>query len=228
MNKTNASVGLFDRTIILHAAGEAVRKLNPRGLMRNPVIFVTALTSLLVTVLVVKDGFTGGADFVIGIQVAIWLWFTVLFANFAEAVAEGRGKARADAFRATRSTTRAKVLADPRRRDIHHGKDAAELGAWLAGQRPLLPDLAFVSTAVRARATWDIIQQQMSDEVPQELASHLPELYGAQPTQLLALIRSAAARNSKRLMIVGHNPGLHEFALGLIGGGDAAGRAVTM
>ncbi|MGN6410267.1 MAG: SixA phosphatase family protein [Nitrobacter sp.] len=104
-------------------------------------------------------------------------------------------------------------------------KDAAELGAWLAGQQPLLPDLAFVSTAVRARATWDIIQQQMSDEAPQEIASHLPELYGAQPTQLLALIRSAAARNSKRLMIVGHNPGLHEFALGLIGGGDAAGRA---
>jgi potassium-transporting ATPase ATP-binding subunit len=127
MNKTSASVGLFDRTIIFNATGEAFRKLNPRGLMRNPVIFVTALTSVLVTVLVIKDALTGSPEFGIGIQVAIWLWFTVLFANFAEAVAEGRGKARADAFRATRTTTRAKVLADPRRRDIHHGKDAAEL-----------------------------------------------------------------------------------------------------
>lgn len=104
-------------------------------------------------------------------------------------------------------------------------KDAAELGAWLAGQRSLLPDLVFISTAVRACATWDIVQQQISDEVSQELAAPLPDLYGAAPTQLLALIRSAAARNSRRLMIVGHNPGLHELALGLTGGGDAAGRA---
>jgi phosphohistidine phosphatase len=103
-------------------------------------------------------------------------------------------------------------------------KDAAELGAWLAGQQSLLPDLALVSTAVRARTTWDIVQQQISDKVPQEVAAYLPDLYGAHPTQLLALIRSAAARHSRCLLIVGHNPGLHELALGLIGGGDAAGR----
>ncbi|GAB1716698.1 MAG: putative phosphohistidine phosphatase, SixA [Nitrobacter sp.] len=104
-------------------------------------------------------------------------------------------------------------------------KDAAELGAWLAGQQSLLPDLVFISTAVRARTTWDIVRQRISDDVPPEIAAHLPDLYGAQPTQLLALIRSAAAQKSRRLMIVGHNPGLHELALGLIGGGDAAGRA---
>jgi phosphohistidine phosphatase len=104
-------------------------------------------------------------------------------------------------------------------------KDAAELGAWLAGQRSLLPDLALISTAVRARETWDIVQQQISDKVPQGLAAHLPDLYGAEPTQLLAIIRSIATEDPERLMIVGHNPGLHELALGLIGGGGAAGRA---
>jgi phosphohistidine phosphatase len=104
-------------------------------------------------------------------------------------------------------------------------QDAAELGAWLAGQRSLLPDLALISTAVRARATWDIVQQQISDQVRQELAAHLPDLYGAEPTQLLAIIRAIAVEDPKRLMIIGHNPGLHELALGLIGGGGAAGRA---
>jgi phosphohistidine phosphatase len=104
-------------------------------------------------------------------------------------------------------------------------KDATELGAWLAGQRSLLPDLALISTAVRARATWDIVQQQISDQVRQELAAHLPDLYGAEPTQLLAIIRAIAVEDPKRLMIIGHNPGLHELALGLIGRGDTTGRA---
>lgn len=124
---TTAEIGLFDGPILRRAAGQAFAKLNPRGLARNPVIFVTGLTSVLVTLLVIRDGIVGAPTFGIGVQVAVWLWFTVLFANFAEAVAEGRGKARADAFRATRSTTRAKVLADPARRDIHHPRDASAL-----------------------------------------------------------------------------------------------------
>lgn len=124
---TSAEISLFDGGILRRAVGQAFLKLNPRGLMRNPVIFVTAVTSVLVTLLVIRDFVTGSPDFAIGIQVAIWLWFTVLFANFAEAIAEGRGKARADAFRATRSSTRAKVLADPARRDIYHFKDSQEL-----------------------------------------------------------------------------------------------------
>ena len=104
-------------------------------------------------------------------------------------------------------------------------KDAAELGAWLAGRPSLLPDLALVSTAVRARETWDIVQQLISAAAPQGMAANLPDLYGAEPAQLLAIIRSAATDDPERLMIVGHNPGLHEIALGLIGGGNAAGQA---
>lgn len=101
--------------------------------------------------------------------------------------------------------------------------DAAELGAWLFGER-LLPELALISTAVRARETWDIVRQKLSDQMAQGLAEHLPELYGAEPAQLLTIIRSVGP-DPERLMIVGHNPGLHDLALRLIGGGDAAGRA---
>ena len=102
--------------------------------------------------------------------------------------------------------------------------DAAELGAWLFGERSLLPELALISTAVRARETWDIVRQKLSDQMAQGFAEHLPELYGAEPAQLLTIIRSVGP-DPERLMIVGHNPGLHDLALRLIGGGDAAGRA---
>ena len=126
----NAEIGLFAPQIIGPAILQAVRKLNPRGLARNPVIFTTAVVSLFATILVVREGLTGGPTFWLGLQIAIWLWFTVLFANFAEAVAEGRGKARADSFRATRSTVRAKVLVDPHNRELYTGQDVEllELG----------------------------------------------------------------------------------------------------
>jgi K+-transporting ATPase ATPase B chain len=103
-------IALFAPAIIWPAFGQSFAKLNPRRLARNPVIFVTALVALLTTVLATRDGLIGAPNFAIGAQVAAWLWITVLFANFAEAVAEGRGKARADAFRATRAAARAKVL----------------------------------------------------------------------------------------------------------------------
>lgn len=102
--------------------------------------------------------------------------------------------------------------------------DAAELGLWLAGDQSLLPDLVLVSTAVRARETWDIVRQQFADQTSQGPAEHLPELYGAEAVLLLTIIRSVTP-DHERLMIVGHNPGLHELALRLIGGDDASGRA---
>ncbi len=86
-------------------------------------IFVTALVSVLATILAAGEVAGAGANAFIAVQIALWLWFTVLFANFAEAVAEGRGKARADAFRATRASARAKVLVEAARRDLWHFKD---------------------------------------------------------------------------------------------------------
>lgn len=109
-----------------------------------------------------------------------------------------------------------------RRLDARGRKDAVMVGEWLAGQAALRPDLVLVSTAVRARETWDLVRRTGTPEPP---AAFLPDIYGAEPAHLLAIIRAAATENPERLMIVGHNPGLHEIALALIGsGGDEAGR----
>jgi K+-transporting ATPase ATPase B chain len=93
---------LFDPEILRPALGQAFVKLDPRKLVRNPVIFVTEVVAALVTVLFLRDLATGG-DAAFSGQIAAWLWFTVLFATFAEAVAEGRGKAQADSLRRTKS-----------------------------------------------------------------------------------------------------------------------------
>lgn len=105
------SASLFDTRILVPAIGGAFKKLNPKSLIKNPVMFVVATVSAFTTVLFVKDLVTGAGDFGFALQVNIWLWFTVLFANFAEAVAEGRGKAQADSLRRARTETMAKLLA---------------------------------------------------------------------------------------------------------------------
>jgi potassium-transporting ATPase ATP-binding subunit len=131
MSSKVASPALFDPTILTRAAAEAFVKLDPRRLARNPVIFVTEVVSALVTLLFARDLLThdGGAFF--SGQIAAWLWFTALFANFSEAVAEGRGKAQADALRKTRSDTHAKRLIDPDNRsgmrDVYEGVSALDL-----------------------------------------------------------------------------------------------------
>ncbi len=104
------SASIMDARILWPAIGGAFKKLNPRTLIRNPVMFVVAVVSALTTVLFVRDLITGGGDFGFTLQIIIWLWFTVLFANFAEAVAEGRGKAQADSLRKARTETQAKLL----------------------------------------------------------------------------------------------------------------------
>src|ERR1700761_370736 len=106
--------GLFDGKIVAAAAVDALRKLNPRALAKNPVIFVTEVVSMVVTLFFIRDLVTHNGTALFSGQIAAWLWFTVLFANFAEAVAEGRGKAQADALRRTRSDTRAKRYIDPK------------------------------------------------------------------------------------------------------------------
>nr|WP_312967877.1 potassium-transporting ATPase subunit KdpB [Brucella intermedia] len=104
---------ILDARILLPAIGDAFRKLNPRSLARNPVMFVVAVVSLLSTLLLLKDVATSNPDASFSFQIVLWLWFTVLFANFAEAVAEGRGKAQADSLRRTRTETQAKLLDSP-------------------------------------------------------------------------------------------------------------------
>jgi len=104
------SASILDPAILLPAIAGAFRKLDPRTLARNPVMFVVAVVSALCTVLLVRDVVTGAGNIGFSLQIVIWLWFTVLFANFAEAVAEGRGKAQADSLRRARTETMAKLL----------------------------------------------------------------------------------------------------------------------
>ncbi|MDH6297590.1 K+-transporting ATPase ATPase B chain [Agrobacterium fabrum] len=101
---------ILDSRILVPAIADAFIKLNPRTLARNPVMFVVAMVSVLTTVLFIRDLITGGTNLAFSFQINLWLWFTVLFANFAEAVAEGRGKAQADSLRKTRTETQAKLL----------------------------------------------------------------------------------------------------------------------
>src|SRR5258708_7524730 len=100
---------LLDPKIMLPAIGSAFAKLDPRTLMNNPVMFVLEVVTALTTIILLRDLVTGAQSLLFEVQIVVWLWFTVLFANFAEAIAEGRGKAQADALRRTRTETKAKL-----------------------------------------------------------------------------------------------------------------------
>ena len=104
------SSSILDPAILVPAIGASFKKLDPRAMVKNPVMFVVEVVALLTTILFVRDLATGGSGLGFSFQIILWLWFTVLFANFAEAVAEGRGKAQADSLRRTRTETQAKLL----------------------------------------------------------------------------------------------------------------------
>jgi phosphohistidine phosphatase len=110
-----------------------------------------------------------------------------------------------------------------RRLDERGRSDAGEIGHWLS-RNPPFPNLVLVSSAVRAQQTWDLVWEEMKDRVPEPEVETLDELYGAEPTQLLKTVRTAFASDPKRLMLVGHNPGMHELGLMLAGSGDKAAR----
>src|ERR1017187_5866708 len=94
---------LFDPEILKRATKESFVKLNPMHVAKNPVMFVVEVGAALTTVFVIKDAITKAPNVFFGVQIALWLWFTVVFANFAEAMAEARGKAQADALRKTKT-----------------------------------------------------------------------------------------------------------------------------
>jgi K+-transporting ATPase ATPase B chain len=101
---------LFDPEIVKRATKESFVKLDPRKVAKNPVMFVVEVGAALTTIYVIKDAVTGSGNLLFGVQIALWLWFTVLFANFAEAMAEARGKAQADALRKTKTDTMARKI----------------------------------------------------------------------------------------------------------------------
>jgi K+-transporting ATPase ATPase B chain len=127
MTTANAEViSLFDRAIVTRASLDAVTKLNPVTLMRNPVIFVTEIVAVMTTVVGIEDIFTHKAA-AFPLVIAAWLWLTVLFATFAEAVAEGRGRARAESMKRARTDTLSKLIRDPRDRHDFQSVAAPDL-----------------------------------------------------------------------------------------------------
>lgn len=106
MSETNQNP-LLDTKLVVPALKESILKLDPRIQMKNPVMFVTLIGAVMTTVYVVFN--IGEGSKLFELQIAIWLWFTVLFANFAEAIAEGRGKAQAESLKKTRTQTVARL-----------------------------------------------------------------------------------------------------------------------
>ena len=124
----NARLPLFDRAIVLTACGDALKKLQPQAQWKNPVMFVVYLGSILTTLLWFQSlGGQGEAPSGFILSITLWLWFTVLFANFAEALAEGRSRAQAASLRGMKRQTLAKLLQQPK-----HG------AAWLPTEATLL------------------------------------------------------------------------------------------
>jgi K+-transporting ATPase ATPase B chain len=170
--------GIFDPKLLRGALGPAVRKLDPRQMMRNPVMFVVEVTSALVTVIFAFDlaGLTGGAAREIGrapafeLQIAVWLWFTVYFATYAEALAEARGKAQAATLRKTRSETQAH-----RRRDDGTLEDVGSSalragdvivvreGETIPGDGDVIEGVAYVNEAVITGESAPVLKEPGTD-----------------------------------------------------------------
>ena len=130
MSKTNRrmpTATITDPKILVPAIGQSFKKLNPFELAKNPVMFVVEVVATLTTILFIRDLLTGGEHLGFAFQIILWLWFTVLFANFAEAVAEGRGKAQAASLRATKTDVVAKKLSDPKKHGSYRSVPAMDL-----------------------------------------------------------------------------------------------------
>jgi potassium-transporting ATPase ATP-binding subunit len=161
---------LFDREIVSRAFAASFVKLNPVTLAKNPVMFVVEAGAALTTIFVVRDIFIGAANLLFGIQITVWLWFTVLFANFAEAMAEARGKAQADTLRKTKSDTIAKRLtARGDVEDVPASKLRAgdivmcECGATIPGDGEVIEGIATVDESVITGESAPVIRESGGD-----------------------------------------------------------------
>jgi K+-transporting ATPase ATPase B chain len=174
MTTQTKGISMLDRSIVVPAIGDSFRKLDPRTLARNPVMFAVEVVAAAATILFVRDLFVGAGEAVFTGQITIWLWFTVLFANVAEAVAEGRGKAQANTLRKMRSDTVAKVLVQPESDSTIHEKVRAsnlqagqvvlvETGDLIPGDGEVVEGVATVNEAAITGESAPVIRESGGD-----------------------------------------------------------------
>src|SRR5258705_107633 len=161
---------IWDLKIVQRAIWDTILKLNPRKMMGNPVMFVVEVGSVLTTVLLVRDVLRHQGQFGFNLQITLWLWFTVLFANFAEAMAEGRGKAQAESLRKARSETVAnRVLADGRIEKIASSKlrsgDVVNVaaGEFIPGDGEIVEGVASVDESAITGESAPVIREAGGD-----------------------------------------------------------------
>src|SRR5450432_4937850 len=161
---------IWDLKIVKGAIWDSVLKLNPRKMMGNPVMFVVEVGSVLTSVLLVRDVLRHQGQFGFNLQITLWLWFTVLFANFAEAMAEGRGKAQAEALRKARSETVAnRFLPDGRIEQIASSKlrsgdlVSASAGEFIPGDGEIVEGVASVDESAITGESAPVIREAGGD-----------------------------------------------------------------
>ncbi|HXB21125.1 MAG TPA: potassium-transporting ATPase subunit KdpB [Candidatus Solibacter sp.] len=170
MSTKQGKKSLWDAKIVRQALIDSVVKLNPRTMMRNPVMFVVEVGSVITLVLLFKDLSKHSADFGFDLQITLWLWFTVLFANFAEAMAEGRGKAQADTLRKAKSETVAnRILPNGQTETVPGSKlrlgdlVIVSAGEWIPGDGEVIEGVASVDESAITGESAPVIRESGGD-----------------------------------------------------------------
>jgi len=161
---------LFDPEIVRRATKDSFVKLNPLTLFKNPVMFVVEVGAALTTLFLIRDLFTHGVNIAFQIQISLWLWFTVLFANFAEAMAEARGKAQADTLRKTKTDSMAKrIVGKDKIESVSASKlragdiVIAEAGDLIPGDGEVIEGIATVDESVITGESAPVIRESGGD-----------------------------------------------------------------
>jgi potassium-transporting ATPase ATP-binding subunit len=202
---------LFEREIVRTAMRDSFRKLHPRTQLQNPVMFVVYVGAILVSGLLVRDAVQGG-PLLFDVQIALWLWFTVLFANFAEAMAEGRGKAQAAALRRGRTETMARLLKDGREMSVpatslrKGDRAVVETGGVIPGDGTVVEGIASVDESAITGESAPVIREAggdrsavtggtrvLSDRIVVEITSNPGETF---LDRMIALVEGAARQKT--------------------------------
>jgi K+-transporting ATPase ATPase B chain len=164
------SKAVWEWKIVRRALWDSIVKLNPKQMMGNPVMFVVEVGSVITTALLVREAINGHAGLKFNLQITLWLWFTVLFANFAEAMAEGRGKAQADTLRKAKSETQARRLISDHSTEIVPGSKLrtgdlvlVQAGEFIPGDGEIIQGIASVDESAITGESAPVIREAGGD-----------------------------------------------------------------